>query len=164
MNETETKPIRLPLWKACLDEMLEQGVAHGQTYETKWFEERLRMTRDCMRFGLDISEIRRELEKRGYYLCGRGQNGNQYVILPPENNADVMAAYSREATRALARGVILGTNTRLDLLSAEDRRRHESMLAKLATKAALCAKPKQTLEAMGEMADSILKLKAPPQA
>ncbi len=122
MNET----VKLPLWKNCLDNMLAQGIEHGQTYQAEYFEEELHEKRDTMAFGLAVSEIRRSLEANGYYLSGRGQHGNQFIILPAESNADVMLSYNRAAIDALKRGVILGTTTRLDSLKAEDRRRHES--------------------------------------
>jgi hypothetical protein len=144
MNNAQEKPIevtgeviRLPLWKTCLDDMLNQGVNYGQVYESAWFEDKLKCPRDSMHFGLAISEIRRALEGKGYYLSGRGQKGNQFVILPPESNQDVMSSYQRAATDSLKRGVILGTNTRLDLLGEADRRKHESMLEKMAFKMVL---------------------------
>lgn len=129
--------LRLPLWKNALEDMRETGLHHGQVFEAEYFEKQLKCERHEMKFGLAISEIRRELEKDGYYLSGRGQKGNQFVILPPESNADVMAQYQRAAVDALRRGVILGTNTRLDSLTDSDRKRHESMLERIATKAVL---------------------------
>lgn len=138
MNPTEpNNVVRLPLWKSCVDDMREEGINHGKTYPAEYFEQKLRTQRDSMQFGLALSEIRRELEKDGFYLSGRGQNGNQFLILPPENNRDVMASYQRQALDSLRRGVILGTNTRLDLLPPEDRKKHESLLEKLAIRTAL---------------------------
>lgn len=138
MNPTEpNNVIRLPLWKSCLDDMRQEGVNHGKTYTAEFFEDKLKCERNSMQFGLALSEIRRELEKDGFYISGRGQSGNQFVILPPENNQDVMAAYQRQALDALRRGVILGTNTRLDLLPSADRKKHESLLEKIAIRTAL---------------------------
>lgn len=130
----------LPLWKFCLDTMLKEGIDYGKTYPAEFFEKCLSEKRDSMKFGLSISEIRRELEKHGFYLSGRGQGGNQYIVLPPENNSGVMSSYSRAAVDALKRGVILGTNTRLDSLSDSDRKRHENILEKLAIRAALISR------------------------
>jgi len=149
IQSTTNETVRLPLWKSCLDDMIASGIQFGNVYPTTYFEERLRLCRESLRFGLDISEIRKSLEHLGFYLCGRGQKGEQFVILPPEANADVMAAYSRAASQALTRGVILGTNTRLDTLSTEARRRHESMLTKLATKAALVSRPWKDVRELG---------------
>jgi hypothetical protein len=148
MNENQigdgsAQVVRLPLWKNCLEVMLRDGVEHGKVYEAKFFEEELRFKRDSMQFGLGVSEIRRELEKRGFYLTGRGQGGNQFVILPPDGNVAVMANYQRAAIDAMKRGVILGTNTRLDLLSKEDRRKHEGMLEKMAIRSALLSRTQQ---------------------
>jgi hypothetical protein len=129
--------VRLPLWKSALDDLVREGVYYGQTIKAEWFEDRLRTKREAMQFGIAISEIRRELEVSGYYLSGRGQKGNQFVILPPSSNADVMEHYSRAAADALKRGVILGTGTRLDTLSEDERRRHEGILERMALKAVL---------------------------
>jgi hypothetical protein len=59
-----------------------------------------------------------------------------------------MGDYARKAADALRRGVILGTNTKLELLPPEDRARHERMLERMAIKAALIARPKTVLNAM----------------
>lgn len=157
MNDTATTTVRLPLWKNCLEKMLDENIQHGQTYSAEFFEQELKEKRDSMAFGIAISEIRRELEKRGLYLSGRGQNGNQFIVLPPQNNADVMLAYQRSAIDSLKRGVILGTQTRLDLLKAEDRRRHESILEKMAHRAALVYRTKAVMKALGEKGRKLLK-------
>lgn len=138
MNTIDSGEVRkLPLWKSCLEKMVSEGVEYGKTYPADFFEQELSQKRDSMKFGLDISEIRRGLEKLGFYLSGRGQGGNQYIVLPPANNASVMSSYSRAALDALKRGVILGTNTRLDTLSDSERKRHESILERLAIRSAL---------------------------
>lgn len=149
--------MRLPLWKNCLELMLEEKVEHGKTYAAEFFEAQLKEARDTMRFSLAISEIRKELEKLGFYLSGRGQSGNQWIILPAENNADMMLTYQRAAIDSLKRGVILGTHTRLDLLNEQDRKRHEKVLEKLATRAALIAKPQSVLKALGSKSGKLLK-------
>ena len=143
MNETTTETVRLPLWKNVLDELKADGVSYGQVIESKWLEEKLCQPRTTMQFGLAVSEIRKGLEMDGFYLSGRGQGGNQFVILPPESNQDIMQSYEREASEALRRGVILGTGTKLDTLDAEQRRRHEARLEKLSIKCLLLSKPAQ---------------------
>lgn len=158
MNDNDTPEIvRLPMWKNALEEMQRRGLHHGQTWDAEFFEEQLRCTRDDMRFGLAVSEIRRELEKDGFYLSGRGQKGNQFVILPPESNADVMLGYQRAALDALRRGVILGTNTRLDSLSDSDRRRHEGVLQRIATRAVLMQRSVSAAKVLKEHDPKLLK-------
>lgn len=137
--------------------MRESGVHHGSVFTSDFFEKELKTTRDDMKFGLSISEIRRELEKDGFYLSGRGQKGDQFVILPPEANAEVMLGYQRAAVDALARGVILGTNTRLDMLSDSDRRRHESLLQKIATKAVLMNRSRSIAKVLKEQSPNLLE-------
>lgn len=129
--------LKLPLWKACLDAMRSEGLAYNKILPATFFEEWLKCERTSMPYSLSLSMIRRELESDGFYLSGRGQKGDSFIILPPENNRDVMAMYQRQALDALRRGVILGTNTRLDSLPAADRKKHESMLEKIATRCAL---------------------------
>lgn len=147
---------KLPLWKNALDEMRSNGVTHGSVYPAQFFEEHLKCPRTDMKFGLGISEIRRELEKDGFYLSGRGQKGNQFIVLPPESNADVMLGYQRAAVDALARGVILGTNTRLDSLSDSDRRRHEGLLQRMATKAVLMHRSQSIAKVLKTQAPKLL--------
>lgn len=149
--------VRLPLWRNALDEMRKDVIAHGKTYEAEFFEKHLRCERDDMKFGLALSEIRRELEKDGFYLSGRGQKGNQFVILPPSSNADVMLAYQRSAVDALKRGVILGTNTRLDTLTDSERRRHEHLLERMAMKSVLMQRSGTIAKALKESAPNLLK-------
>lgn len=136
--------------------MLEDGVEYGKTYEAKFFEERLRSSRDTMQFGLAISEIRRSLEGKGFYLSGRGQKGNQFIILPPESNQHVLEGYQRAALDAMRRGVILGTNTRIDLLSDKDRRKHESILEKMAFRAVLMQRSQAVKKVLVKHAPKIL--------
>lgn len=153
----ENELIRLPLWKNALEEMQKTGITHGQTWDAEFFEKQLRCTRDEMKFGLAISEIRRELEKDGFYLSGRGQKGNQFVVLPPECNMEVMAAYQRSAIDALKRGVILGTNTRLDMLSDADRAKHQRVLERMATKAVLMQRSTAIIKAINETNPKLLE-------
>lgn len=155
----QNEVIRLPLWKSAFEEMQKQGVHYGQTWPAEFFETYLRCKRDDMRFGLAISEIRRELEKEGFYLSGRGQNGNQFVVLQPENNVDVMAQYQRAAADALKRGVILGTNTRLDTLKDAERKRHESMLERMAVKSILLSRSGRIKSVLHRHAPALLDRK-----
>jgi hypothetical protein len=136
-NEIQIETVRLPLWRACLEDMIEDGVNYGKTYAAEFFEEKLRCKRDGMEFGLAMSEIRRELETQGKYLSGRGQKGNQFVILPPESNADVMRGYVASAHDSMRRAVTLGTTTNRELMNDEQRRKHDSICEKAATKLAL---------------------------
>jgi hypothetical protein len=136
-TENNMEVLRLPLWKNCLDEMLHAGVEYGATYSADFFEERLKSKRDTMTYGLDISKIREGLLKYGFFLSGRGQKGEQFVILQASANSSVMENFQAQAIKALRSGVILGTNTRIDLLNDEERRKHEATLERLAVRTAL---------------------------
>jgi hypothetical protein len=149
--------VKLPLWRECAKEMIQSGISHGETYPASYFEEWLKCKSDSMAFSLGIAEIRRALEMHGFYLSGRGQKGTQFVIVPAEAHANVMRSYSRKAADALKRGVILGTNTRLDHLQPDARRRHESMLEKMAVKFALLSRSGQVADALPESSKGLLK-------
>lgn len=127
----------LPLWQTTVTGMRKEGIRYGQTYSVEFFELALCAKREGYDFGTGLAAIRRELEHDGFYLSARGQGGTGYVILDNAKNADVMLGYQATALDCLKRGVILGTNTRLDTLTENERRRHESVLARLAQKAAL---------------------------
>jgi hypothetical protein len=157
-NTPET--VRLPLWRNALEKLQKDGIHHGQVITAEWFESELRARRDELEFCFGISEIRRELEKLGFYLSGRGQKGNQFVILPPSSNASVMQGYSRRAMDSLKRGVILGTNTRLDLLSEHERKRHETVLEKMAIRAALISRSAGVARVVKKHAPKLLSEKA----
>ena len=144
--------MRLPLWKACLEKMLIGGVEHGKAWPTEFFESELRSKRSDMQFNFDISEIRRELEKVGYYLSGRGQNGTQFVIIAAEHNKDVMANYNRAAFDSLRRGITLGASTRLELLSPEARQKHDAILERMQTRLALMQRSMQIKRALEKSA------------
>lgn len=132
---------RLPLWKACLDDMLASDAVHfGAIFKAEFFETRLKCQRDSMQFGLGISEIRRALEFKGFYLSGRGQGGSQYVVLPPEENQRVAGCYERDASDSLKRAVTLLVHTDTATLSDEQKRRHEFRLEKIGIKAALISR------------------------
>ena len=126
--------IRLPLWRECAKEMIEQGLEYGKVYTSEYFEKWLKCSPDSITFGIGVSKIRRTLEHHGVFLSARGQKGKQYVLLQASANSNVLANWAHQATDCLKRGVILGTNTRLDALNPDDRRRHEAWVERIGTK------------------------------
>jgi hypothetical protein len=144
--ENEMEVLRLPLWKNCYEEILREGIDYGRTYDADFFESRLKEKRDSMRFSLDISKIRTALLSHGFFLSGRGQKGEQFVILDASANTSVMENFQSQAIKALRSGVILGTNTRVDVLTDEERRKHESTLERLAIRSALLCRKIPTLK------------------
>jgi len=144
--ENNMEVLRLPLWKNCYEKMLGQGIDYGTTYDAEWFESILKEKRESMRFSLDISKIRTALLSHGFFLSGRGQKGEQFVILDAAANTAVMENFQSQAIKALRSGVILGTNTRVDVLTDEERRKHESTLERLAIRSALICRKTLTLK------------------
>lgn len=145
-NGCEVEVLRLPLWKNCYEEMLREGVDYGRTYSAEYFEEKLKLKRESMAYGLDLSKIRSALLSHGFFLSGRGQKGEQFVILDASANTAVMENFQAQAVKALRSGVILGTNTRIDILTAEERRKHEATLERLAIRSALISRKTPTLK------------------
>lgn len=135
--EAEAILVKLPLWKNCLESMVQGGVKYGDTYPAEFFEKELRCGRDEMKFGLALSLIRRELEELGFYISGRGQKGNQYVILPPGSNSDVGSNYEYHAIDCFKRGLKLLASTPQHLLSEEEKRKHEKIQNRIAIRLAL---------------------------
>lgn len=139
MNETQ--PIqetrRLPLWRDLLDQMLTGELKENKTWPLQFFIDGLSAPANSVQLAMGIHEIRRGLRRKGWVLTSRGQDGTQYVLLPRNRNADEMIRMQNLALNSLREGVILGTSTPLDELTDAERMRHESVLEKMAKRAAL---------------------------
>lgn len=137
-EETQPEqPERLPLWRN-VAQYIEENHKPGDMIEASWLLQRLRHTSVTdMRFGLDVSNIRRYLEAAGMYLSGTGFKGEKFALLLPKENHRVMQAYGRAAVDKMHRAVTLGNNTDRATLTAEESVRHESLLSKMAARLAL---------------------------
>lgn len=129
--------VRLPLWRNCLEKMIQEGLYYGKPYSKEWFEEELKCPFNGMEFSFAITQIRQELEEKGFYLSGRGQKGTGFVIVPAAANADVMKSYQKAAAQALQRALVLGSNTDTTQLTDMEKRKHEAVLERVAIKTAL---------------------------
>jgi hypothetical protein len=145
-ESTEMETIKLPEWKSCYEDMLKDGIEYGKTYPTEFFEKKLRANRLTMEFGIAVSRVRTLLLAHGFYLSGRGGKGKQFVILAASANCQVMENFQVAAAHALHKGATLGRNTRLELLSSDERRKHESTLEKCATRLALFTRRTTTIQ------------------
>ena len=76
----------------------------------------------------DINGLAREAK-------GRGHNGRDELWR--DRASRPRTAYQATALDGLRRGVIPGTNTKLETLTESERRRHEEILVRLAQEAAL---------------------------
>jgi hypothetical protein len=137
---TAPEIVKLPLWKHCLDEMRKEGVEYRKVFPASFFERHLRTTADTMTYQLSVSEIRRALLADGFFLSGRGFKGNSFVILAPEQNADVMTSYARNALDTLKKAVTLGSNTDTSALDDAQKRRHAGILERTALRLAFATK------------------------
>lgn len=145
MNEeqtkTETGKVRsLPLWKSFAEQLIAEGIEHGKEYRAEVFEDGLGCKRDSIEYGFAVSEVRKILEDLGYYLSGRGMNGKAFVIIEPEGHCDVAGSRERQAMVLLLRATKLLSTTRRELMSSEDVRKLDSVLARLQIKSALISR------------------------
>jgi hypothetical protein len=127
---------KLPLWKSWL-EANESRLAYGAQFTSKELTEYLGMTEEDLQFAMSIHHIRKALRRKGMNFTARGQYGAGYAIAQPGTNQAEMRRMANVAASAMREGVILGTCTPLDLLTDEERRIHESLTEKMATRLAL---------------------------
>jgi hypothetical protein len=131
----------LPLWRNALEELEGNGeLAYGKAIPTSFFEGHFKAQQDTMAFGLELSELRRALETKGFWLDGRKQHSRQYIIRAAADNHIQMHRYQRAAMDAMKRAVTLGANTDTTGLTAGETRRHESALEKIQLRLALCSR------------------------
>ena len=156
MSENEN-PRRLPLWRTTVEEMLTDGIEYGQTFGADFFEAKLRSSRDTAAFSFGLSRIRRLLLDSGFYLDGRGQAGQAFTIIPAGKNKEQGAAYQSIAMHNLKRGLSLCINTRVDQLTAEERRLHEAFTERLANKFLVASRSEQIAKIVEKTKPKLLK-------
>lgn len=110
MVNVAMKPAKSERIQVCIDTMLE-GLEHGKEWGIEFFEEQLRIKRDRLSFGMMISEVNEQLEKRGYHLTSRGTNGVSYYIAPLEKSSSITSALNRKAMRLLKRSAVFAQST-----------------------------------------------------
>lgn len=133
--ESAQVPRKLPLWKSFLEET---PIDYGYTIEADALARELGVENiDCIEYAMAVNQIRKELRKRGMVFTARGQQGERYVVTPPATNQAEINRLQRSAISAMKQGVILGTNTPLDMLTEAERRSHEAITEKLGLRLAL---------------------------
>lgn len=127
---------KLPLWKSWV-EANEGRLTYGAQFTSKELTEYLGLTEDSLQFAMSVHHIRKALRRKGMNFTARGQYGSGYTIAQPGTNHAEMKRMANAAASAMREGVILGTSTPLDLLTEDERRIHESLTEKMATRLAL---------------------------
>jgi len=158
ITDPAVNPKRLPLWKSALEDLRAKGIAYGQTIPLPELEEAL-CSRDHEReFNLAISKIRRELEKDGFYLSGRGKKASGvFTVIPARSNLGIAKNRQHQASDELARAVVLLTNTLTDGWTVEEKRKLTSSLERLQTKRALETKAVKILEVLKTHSPKLLE-------
>lgn len=127
-----------PLWRDFIVKMKATNELNfGAFFKTEAMVEHLGCAAESVEFAFAIAAIRKALRREGKNFTERGQHGLGYLITPPEFNHKEMDRLQASAISALREGVVLGTNTPIELLDAESRRKHEAVLEKIATRLAL---------------------------
>lgn len=130
---------KLPLWRAWM-EANEARLSYGAAFTTAELEEFFGVQSDRLAFRVEVMAIRSELLKRGMNFTERGQNGAGFVIAQPNTNADEVERMQRAAMSSMGRSVVLASTTPLELLTEEEKRRHEAVAEKAATRLALLSR------------------------
>lgn len=130
---------KLPLWRAWL-EANEARLTYGAAFKTEDLEAFFGVQSDRLAFRVEVIAIRAELLKRGMNFTERGQNGAGFVIAQPNTNADEVERMQRAAISAMGRSVVLATTTPMQLLTEQERRKHEAVAEKAATRLALLSR------------------------
>lgn len=127
-----------PLWRDFIVKNKTEGsLVFGSFFKVETMEDHLGCKSDSVEFAFAIAAIRKALRREGKNFTERGQHGLGFLITPPEFNHKEMDRLQASAISALREGVVLGTNTPIELLDAESRRKHEAVLEKMATRLAL---------------------------
>jgi hypothetical protein len=142
MSETR----KHPLWKNVIVILEEQGVDYNTVLKVDWLEKELDVARNTKEFAFAIHGMREHFEQQGMYLTCLHRRGEEFYFRPAAENWEQMQKFQTKAIRALKRGVILGTNTPLDTLDPENRKRHEKQLEQMATRAALMMRQSTVLK------------------
>ena len=157
MPNEQPKIRTLPLWESAYREIIGNGWTYGTVIPSEWFEERLSEPRGTMKYDLALSQIRDELRGHGMCLSGRGHNGRAQEIIPANGNADVIQHFSRAAKRSLERGLTLGTNTPLELLTPEESRKHQAVTEKIGHRLALVNRSESIAKVVKKYSPNLLR-------
>jgi len=130
-------PLRLPAWRALAAALLKHGIQYGDQYPAEYLEAWLG-DRKRMRYGIELSKIRRALLQHGFYMIQR-ESGNCDIATPQGNVGRVMHWFD-ESKEVLKKGLALGSSTDKTRLDDSDKQRLESINQKTATRLALISR------------------------
>lgn len=131
-TKTETKhstPMRLPLWRACLDDMMASGASFGSAWKVDYFEGWLKEKLGTGKFSFAMLPLREALfSEHGYYLRS-SESGRAWDIPSDEWHAITQApAYAARAKESLRKQIHITSSVLanpLAQLTADVRRKAE---------------------------------------
>lgn len=159
-NEAVTgEVIRLPLWKACVETMMAQGFTYETSWPVEFFEDKLKLKSNCVRFHMDMMQIIRFVEDETGYCIGQCDNGRTYQIPDAPGHEDVAQRRDR-AVKTNARRALVGRQMLLNNpeanLSPEERKKVEDNSEKAARRYLLLRHEKKAISALEQLAPKLL--------
>ena len=159
MSDDE-KVTKLPLWRTCVEKMIEDGLFYSKTYSIEWFEGRLKVARSTPRFNFAIYRIRIEIEKLGFYLNGIGiSKTGFYTLQQAEANIDTVMRHNTRSRRLLRRSVRLAMMTEREMLTASQCTKMDQIMERQQIRLAFMRRTAGTVKALGgKQAAAVKKL------
>ena len=157
---TESNQLKLPLWRSCVELMREQGLTYGKIYATEFFESNLRCQRDSQEFQFGMMHIYsalRKLEPERYVLTCRGQEGKQYIVLPPNETAEWSGEKFLQAQGIMLECYKVGCSVPKSLLNESEQKIHESRLERMGNKLALLNRSKAIFNAVKNIKPKLIE-------
>jgi hypothetical protein len=103
--------LRLPLWRACLDEMRETGFTYQSKWPVEFFEERLRVKRDTQEFAFAMVDLRKAIEEEDGYKLKSSENGRVWSIPTGYGHEGVAHTFDNKVRSYMVRSINIRSAT-----------------------------------------------------
>jgi len=140
--ESRVKPSASEVIRDCVSKLL-LDIDHGKEWPTTWFEAELKIERNRASFGMAMSEVNAQLERRGYHLTSRGKFGQSYFVEPLQRTVGIVKMMNRRALKYLGRSAVFAHNVVVhhgDKLTESERRQIEKRAEVQAIRYALASR------------------------
>jgi len=155
-----SEPVKLPLWKNCLEAMREKGFTYGASWPVNFFESQLRTKADSTQFQFEMLQLKCAMEEEdGYYLRSE-ENGALWSIPAAADHEDVARSFESKMKRYAVRSVALRNSTLTNpdaVLSDAERTRMEAALERASIRMVLMARQKQICRLVFEKKPKLLQ-------
>jgi hypothetical protein len=128
-NNKEENLDRATVTERAITKLIESKLEPGTLIKAEVFEQLLGISRNSQAFSWLISDIRHALWPHGFHLSGSGfAETGAFEITHPRDNYWLLKLAIARADRDIEGKIVLCSNTRMDMLSELEKRRHENML------------------------------------